>query len=81
MENIIIPARIEIVFLFINMSTIKTSKSHDKKKVNLVEKISGSLFNESHPPAVKEEILLTTIKKSILCYCEDKECQSKKKVP
>ena len=39
------------------MSTIKTSKRYDKKKINLVEKIRGSLFNESHPPAVKEEIL------------------------
>ena len=48
------------------MSTTKTSKSHDKKKINLVEKFRGSLFNESHLPAVKEEILLTIIKKSIL---------------
>ena len=45
------------------------------KKIHLVDKTYGSLFNESHSPAVKEEILL--IKKSILCYCEDKECQSK----
>ena len=39
------------------MSTIKTSESHDKKKINLIEKIRRSLFDESHPPAVKEEFL------------------------
>ena len=49
------------------MSANKASKNHDKKKINLVEKIRGSLFNESHSPAVKEEILLTIKFKRASC--------------
>ena len=55
MENISIPPAFDI--FFIKMIANKALKNHDKKKINLVMKIRGSLFNESHPPAVKEEIL------------------------